>query len=129
MTGDRTWLNGQFLLFGDLYHRIGQIWRPISGDGPEARALRNRRRTLLKEALTEMDPEVFRAIFLALRETLLEPNGEEKLLVEELVSFRRSHTLQGAALEICCHPNTAGNWHRRFLSKVRKNLNNVHSVT
>ena len=62
------------------------------------------------------------AVQQAIRETERRPNGTHRLRVVELVYFKRSHTLQGAALMVPCSYRTAKRWHRDFICQVARNL-------
>ncbi len=44
--------------------------------------------------------------------------GRDRLTVIDLVFWRRSHTLSGAALTIPCHYKTAQGWHKEFILLV-----------
>lgn len=115
---NRRYLRDQLRAYGQIMERLSVSWQPVAGISPEACEARERRRrqmTLLRQAGSET---LFPAIFAAVQETLRRPDGEYRLLLEEMVSFRQSHTLTGAALVLHCHANTAGNWHRTFLKTV-----------
>ena len=45
-------------------------------------------------------------------------NGQERLKVIELVLWKKTHNLQGAALQIPCHVDTAKVWHGDFIRLV-----------
>jgi len=122
MTDERRWLREQLVLYRQLLPELQRLWTFVPGEDAAALQHRSRRRRELNRLLSAADPRALRAIYLARQETLREPGGEDKLRLEELVSFSRAYTLTGAALVLHCHPNTAGNWHRQFLEKVRKYL-------
>ena len=42
-------------------------------------------------------------------------NGRDRLYVIDLVLWKGSHTLEGAALMVPCHFNTAQKWHGEFI--------------
>lgn len=45
-------------------------------------------------------------------------NGGDRLKVVRLVLWDRSHTLEGAALQVPCHYKTAQGWHNEFIRLV-----------
>lgn len=45
-------------------------------------------------------------------------NGRDRLSVIDLVLWRQTHTLEGAALQIPCSIRTAQEWHRQFIRLV-----------
>ncbi len=128
MSGQRALLRRRLEEFGSLWPRILRLWQPIPGRDAQALRARAYRRRELKRLLSQTDPVFFAAIHAALCQTLAEPGGAERVQLEELVSFRRSHTLAGAALLLHCHPNTAGNWHRAFLKKILIELERFSSL-
>lgn len=58
------------------------------------------------------------AVQRAIDETKRMENGKERLQVIELVFFRQTHTLEGAALMVPCHYKTAQKWHNDFIRLV-----------
>ena len=61
------------------------------------------------------------AVQQAIDETAQMENGEERLQVIDLVFFRQTHTLEGAAMMIPCSYMTARRWHNDFIKKVARN--------
>ena len=61
------------------------------------------------------------AVQQAIDETAQMENGEERLQVIALVFFRKTHTLEGAAMMIPCSYVTARRWHNDFIKKVARN--------
>lgn len=47
-------------------------------------------------------------------------DGKERLQVIDLVFFRQTHTLEGAAVLIPCSERTARRWHTDFIKAVAK---------
>lgn len=45
-----------------------------------------------------------------------------RLQIIELVYFKGTHTLAGAAIKVGCHPNTAGAWQSEFIRLVADEL-------
>lgn len=64
------------------------------------------------------------AISLAIEKTkVLHPvDAEERLKVIDLVYWRKSHTIEGAAMRVPCHRNVAGNWQGEFIKLVAEEL-------
>ena len=52
--------------------------------------------------------------------TYMLPDGAERLRLVDMVFFRQTHTLDGAAQEIPCSPRTAQRWHQDFIRQVAK---------
>lgn len=49
-------------------------------------------------------------------------NGKERLQVVDLVFFKQTHTLEGAAMMVPCHYETARHWHSDFIKLVAPNF-------
>ena len=49
-------------------------------------------------------------------------NGKERLQVVDLVFFKQTHTLEGAAMMVPCHYETARHWHSDFIKLVAQNF-------
>lgn len=66
----------------------------------------------------------FEAVDNAIRKTKeMHPSDyKPRLSIIELVYFRGTHTIAGAAMKIGCHPNTAGIWQSEFIRLVAKEL-------
>lgn len=62
------------------------------------------------------------AVKRAIDQTLELENGKERMQVIELVFFRQTHTLEGAAMMIPCSYMTARRYHNDFIKKVAKNF-------
>ena len=60
------------------------------------------------------------AVQQAIDETDRMENGKERLQVVDLVFFRQTHTLEGAAMMIPCSERTARRWHTDFIKLVAK---------
>lgn len=58
------------------------------------------------------------AVTSAIAQTGQMPEGQSRLAVIGMVFFRKTHTLQGAALEVPCGYETAKRWQRSFLMLV-----------
>ena len=60
------------------------------------------------------------AVEAALEETGKLLDGEERLKVVDLVFFRKTNTLEGAALAVPCSDRTARRWHADFIRCVAR---------
>lgn len=47
-------------------------------------------------------------------------NGRERLEVVDMVFWKKTHTLSGAALMVPCHYETARHWHSDFIKEVAR---------
>mgnify|MGYP007066598136 CR=1 FL=1 len=52
-------------------------------------------------------------------------NAKERLQVIDLVYWKQSHTIEGAALRVPCHRNVAGHWQGDFIKLVADELDLV----
>ncbi len=50
-------------------------------------------------------------------------NGPARMMVIDLVLWKGTHTLEGAALEVPCGKRTAERWHSAFLKETARNFN------
>lgn len=60
------------------------------------------------------------AVQRAIEQTERMENGGERLQVVDMVFFRQTHTLEGAALMVPCSERTARRWHTDFIKCVAK---------
>ena len=58
------------------------------------------------------------AVEAAVEETKQRIDGEERIRLIDLVLWKRTHTLQGAALACYVSERTAQEWHRQFIRLV-----------
>lgn len=56
----------------------------------------------------------------AVAETRDMPDGEERMKLVQLIFWEKTHTLEGAALEINCSERTARRWHTDFIKCVAR---------
>ena len=68
--------------------------------------------------LPEINRRELEAVRQAIDETLTMPNGKERLEMVRLVFWKKTHTLEGAAMK--CHVSyvTARRWHGEFIKDV-----------
>ena len=52
-------------------------------------------------------------------------NADERLKIIDLVYWKQSHTIEGAAMRIPCHRNAAGSWQGDFIKLVADELDLV----
>lgn len=62
------------------------------------------------------------AVRAAVEQTEALPNGAERLAVIDMVFWKQTHTLAGAAMQVPCHYETARHWHTDFIRAVARNL-------
>lgn len=60
------------------------------------------------------------AVQRAVDATMAMENGVERMQVIEMVFFKQTHTLEGAALMVPCSQRTARRWHTDFIKLVAK---------
>lgn len=74
--------------------------------------------------LPERDQVKYDAIQAAIKETKVRhpEDCQSRLKVIELVYWKRTHTIEGAASEIPVHRNTAGEWQAEFIRLVAEEL-------
>lgn len=77
--------------------------------------------TALRE-LPEINRRELEAVRQAIEETRTLPNGEERLEMVRLVFWKRTHTLEGAAIK--CHMSyvTARRWHGEFIKRTAQSF-------
>lgn len=61
------------------------------------------------------------AVQSAIEQTRQCADGEAQLQLIDLVFWRRTHTLSGAAMVIPCSERTARRWHTEFIRRVARN--------
>ena len=72
-------------------------------------------------ALRELPPQQMRelrAVEAAIEETRKMESGTQRLAVVDLVLFRKTHTVEGAALKAYISPRTAKRYHADFVREV-----------
>lgn len=62
------------------------------------------------------------AVQRAIDQTMKMDNGQDRLRVVDLVFFKQTHTLEGAALMVPCGYETAKRWIQQFIKLVAKNF-------
>lgn len=72
----------------------------------------------LSASLTEAEENIITAVEFALQMQLRCYNGADRMKMVQLVYFRKTHTLQGAAQEVGYNVNTVRSWNAELLSSV-----------
>lgn len=78
-------------------------------------------RTLERTAIRELPKtkqREFEAVKAAIARTSQLPNGKDRMQVVDLVLWKRSHTVEGAALAVPCAVSTAKAYHGDFIRAV-----------
>lgn len=78
-------------------------------------------RTLENAAIRELPrtkQREYAAVHRAIETTMRYRNGMDRLYIINLVHWKKSHTIEGAALTLPCHEQTAKQWHREFVRLV-----------
>lgn len=76
-------------------------------------------RTLPSGRLAAKEKEAVRA---AVEQTEALPNGAERLAVIDMVFWKQTHTLAGAAMQVPCSYDTAQQYHADFIKAVARNF-------
>lgn len=76
----------------------------------------------LKTPLTVREQEAVEAVDKAIEEIRRQRDGETVLKIVTMVDFKRSHTIEGAAMVLYMHRVTASDKRTRFIDMVGKNL-------
>lgn len=62
------------------------------------------------------------AVRFAVEQTEALPNGAERLAVIDMVFWKQTHTLAGAAMQVPCSYDTAQQYHADFIKAVARNF-------
>lgn len=76
----------------------------------------------ISKTLGKNDQRELDAVLTAIQETKRRRGGQERLMLIDLVFWRRSKTLQGAAIELHVSGRTARRWHEDFIKAVAKHF-------
>ena len=76
----------------------------------------------LKRPLNAREEEAVRAIDRAMDEIAKCRDGDVVLQIIQMVDFKRTHTIDGAAMALYMHRDTVGGKRSRFIDLVGKNL-------
>ena len=99
----------------------------ISMDGVRSGRIANPTQDCVIHDLTPKEQRKFEAIEGAIQKTKLyhPDDADMRLKVINLVYWKKSHTIEGAAMQIPCHRNVAGNWQGEFIKMVADELDLV----
>lgn len=81
-------------------------------------ATRTTENVALASNLTDAEQNIIAAVEFALQMQSRCYNASERLKLVQMVYFRRTHTLQGVALEVGYNVNTIKTWNSELLSSV-----------
>ena len=95
-----------------------QITPAYGGAAVQHSASRTTEDAALRQNLTPYEESVIAAVEFMLRMQRSYPNGEERTRMIELVHFRRTHTIIGAAEIVHYSPEALKSWNREILTAV-----------
>lgn len=72
--------------------------------------------------MNEKDKRKIEAVEYAIDKNITCENSAERIQIITMVYFKKTHTIEGAALKIPCHPNTAGRWQADFIHWAAERL-------
>lgn len=88
------------------------------GGQPHGSGISNPTQAAALRQLRQNDERDISAVECAIADTLRLRDGAERMKIIELVYWRRTHTLEGAAQTIPCSIATAWRWHGDFIRQV-----------
>lgn len=97
----------------DALHEAG-ITAPLTGM-PRGNNISNPTANAALRELPPIHQKEYEAVYKAIEATKQHKNGKDRLKVIELVFWKESHTLTGAAMQVPCSYDTAKEWHREFI--------------
>ncbi len=80
------------------------------------------RKRKVEDTLTAKEQRRYDAVHAAIEETERMPTGTQRLALVDLVYWKRSHTLFGAAMRIPISDRTAQKWNAQFIRMTEKYL-------
>ena len=99
--------------------RVTAQYNKGRGGGGATRTTEN---VALRNGLTKQQERELQAIEKALRTTRRGPDGKIRVRVLDMVYFRNTHTIEGAAQQVHVSYKTAWRWTDNFVRLVGKNL-------
>lgn len=102
----------------DALHET-RITAPITGM-PRGNNVSNPTANAALRELSPVNQKEFEAVHKAVETTRGYKDGVDRLKVIRLVLWDRSHTVEGAALQVPCSDITAKRWHRDFIRLTAK---------
>lgn len=100
-------------------HKQG-VTASYSGEEPTGGISRSCESLAIRELPYNKQRE-YEAVRRAIKTTERYKNGRDRLRIIEMVLWKRSHTLEGAALLVPCSERTAKQWHGDFIKLVAGN--------
>lgn len=97
----------------DALHETGTT-APLTGM-PRGNSVSNPTANAALRELPPIHQKEYEAVHKAVEATRQRKDGTDRLKVIELVFWKRSHTLAGAAMQVPCSYDTAQEWHREFI--------------
>lgn len=94
---------------------------PSVSSGPHRHVNRPTEDAALRE-LPKCQMRELNAVARALKETSLQRNGDQKIALIDLVYWRRTHNLAGAAMKLYISEVTAKRWNGEFLRRIGKHM-------
>ena len=95
-----------------------QITPVYGGSAVQHSATRTTENVALRTKLTPHEENVISAVEFAMRMQSAYPNGQERMKMIRLVYFQRSHTLEGAAMEVHYSDRAVKRWNAEILTAV-----------
>ena len=95
-----------------------QITPVYGGSAVQHSATRTTENVALRVKLTPHEENVISAVEFAMRMQSAYPNGQERMKMIRLVYFQRSHTLEGAAMEVHYSDRAVKRWNAEILTAV-----------
>lgn len=109
-------------LYPKLKHRQGenemQITPVYGGAAVQHSASRTTENVALRSTLTEREENIISAVEFMVAMQSHYYNAEARMKMLSLVYFRRTHTMQGAAMEVGYNINTVKAWNTEILTAV-----------
>ena len=95
-----------------------QITAQYSGVAVQHSASRVTENVALRSTLTEREENIISAVEMAMWMQQHYPNGAERVRMMELVYFKRTHTIEGAAEIVHSSPDALWRWNTEILTAV-----------
>ena len=95
-----------------------QITAQYSGVAVQHSASRVTEEIALRSTLTEREENIISAVEMAMWMQQHYPNGAERVRMMELVYFKRTHTIEGAAEIVHYSPDALWRWNTEILTAV-----------
>lgn len=100
-----------------LAQKVTPAYTGMPGGGETSRTTE----TVAVKAMTKTATREYEAVHLAEQKTASEPGGDDRMKLVEMIYWRRTHTLSGAAQSVHVSYITAKRWNAHFIKQVAKN--------